>query len=148
MEKKLKNLIEQLALDAQNTKNKVFYLGQEEGDELYADEVADIGFDSIVLLAESLGLEAGFDGVGANFRILPQDEITSIFPLKAAINEERLFHTIAPFVLDVFEEQVMLAQNLTQVYIQAIQKIRPDYSVKSVNTPDVQNQHGFATLEP
>ena len=105
-----------------------------DGGVLHADEVADLTLPSVVCIAQELSDRLGLDGFGYRFALVGSN--AAGFPLTmerviedAAAGRKRFFE-IAPFVVEVFEGEVMdCRHDLAKLFESAARIVRADFSL-------------------
>ena len=96
---------------------------------LRADEVADLSLPSVLCIAQDMSVRVGMGDLGYRFSVGAPE--ISHFPLAMeAVGEEKQFLEIAPFVLEVFEGEVMDCQHdLALLFEGAVRLLHPDFSL-------------------
>ncbi len=127
LEVQLKRLLTGLADQAILSQQDIVY----EGSALHADEVCDLLFPSVMCMAQALSQRLGTRPFGLSFEIAPS---ASGFPLamrSTGAFEERTFSDIAPYVVEIFDGEVMLCRgDIAHVYEAAARIVQPDFKLE------------------
>lgn len=101
-----------------------------DGRQLHADDVADLCLMSVLCIAQDTSERLGQGGFGYQFKL---GKPSPVFPLEGeAIGVPGRFSQVGPFVLDVFDGEVMeCRQDLAYLFQSAAQLLRPDFSLKT-----------------
>jgi len=104
-----------------------------DGGVLVADDVAEIGFASIVCLAQNVSTQLGMGGLGYRLEI---GAANPVFPLHAVPEGDApLFMAAAPFVTDVFMNDVRECRHdLALLFERAARVLDPAFALASHTT--------------
>jgi hypothetical protein len=131
VELELKRLLTGLADQAILSQQDIVY----EGSALHADEVCDLLFPSVMCMAQALSERLGTRSFGLTFEIVPS---AVGFPLTMrAVDafEQRTFSEIAPYVLEVFDGEVMECRgDIAHVYEAAARIVQPEFKLERENS--------------
>lgn len=96
---------------------------------LYADDVAEIAFSSILCLSQALAKQTGMADFSYIFTL--EEPANPVFPLQITGPTLKVnFFQIAPFIVEIFDKEVMsFRQDLTLLFEQAAKIIEPSFSL-------------------
>ena len=107
-----------------------------DGGALMADDVAEIGYASILCLAQHLAERLGMESFGYEFTV---GDANPVFPLHVkASGQAKAFLCVAPFVQDVFFNEVRECRHdLALVFERAMRTLDPAFELATHTTYDV-----------
>lgn len=122
-----------------------------DGSKIYADEVANLGKNSIVCLANALADRLGVGALGVECSLSQEAAPFNIFPLVADFRDVQ-FVAIAPFVAEVFERGVLVSPtsslDMIEVFESAARIVDPNYGAFPRVAPSLVGSSVQSAFEP